>query len=202
MSVLSEHPGSRLTLRGPTSQGGFRRTWRRFFWKHPTNCTFSEAPKVHFNAAQLPEHESEIVIRPESDDSIAVHLGFLQVRSLSFLCSFLWVSTRLKTPQLQDVVKSGCSKASLDSLSERVVVWVANSQHSEQLEQDLVFPSLWHFAFRGAFVDFRSILSLCDSPRTLQTLVPCLINWILHRRIFSAFRLHPKRTVARLQLTS
>ena len=33
---------------------------------------FSEAPKVHFHAEQLPEHESEIVIRPESENSIAV----------------------------------------------------------------------------------------------------------------------------------
>ena len=42
--------------------------------------SFSEAPKVHFHADQLPEHESEIVIRPESENSMAVHLGFLQVR--------------------------------------------------------------------------------------------------------------------------
>ncbi|XP_064630338.1 adipose-secreted signaling protein-like [Lineus longissimus] len=34
---------------------------------------------VHFSAEQLPEHESEIVVRRDSADKVSVHLGFLQI---------------------------------------------------------------------------------------------------------------------------
>ena len=34
---------------------------------------------MHFPAEQLDKHDSEIVIRPETESRLAVHLGFLQI---------------------------------------------------------------------------------------------------------------------------
>ena len=48
--------------------------------------TFTEPPgKVRFQQEQLEHHDSEIVIRPESETSLVVHLGFLQVLLVIFI---------------------------------------------------------------------------------------------------------------------
>ena len=49
------------------------------------NCSFfffpaSSTSHVHFPEDQLPEHDSNIVLRYEGDGQIAVHLGFLQIK--------------------------------------------------------------------------------------------------------------------------
>ena len=42
----------------------------------------SSNSRVHFNSDQVAQHDAEIVIKPESDTRIAVHLGFLEIRHI------------------------------------------------------------------------------------------------------------------------